>query len=227
MNKATKKSDVCVIIPVLNEVETIGGIVEALIRNQMDVVIIDDGSTDGSGEVARAKGAQVIQHREKKGKGFSLRDGFAYAVAEGYVGVITMDGDGQHDVAQIDQFLYHPHRMEDCVINGSRMSYVKNMPWLRRWTNRFMSMLISLFARQRIADTQCGFKYISCNVLRSISLKSNDFEIETEVLMKAAKKGYRIYSVDIKTIYGNEKSQISPFKDTVRFIVYFFKEIFS
>ncbi len=221
------KHRICVIIPILNEAGTIGPIVEAIRAKNIDVLIIDDGSTDNSGSIAQQKGAVVIRHESKKGKGFSLRDGFAYAIQKAYKGVITMDGDGQHDVENIDHFMQHPKRQEDCLINGNRMNCVHNMPWLRRVTNRFMSLLISLFAKQKIADTQCGFKYISCRILRDIHLKSNDFEIETEVLMKAAKKGYRIYSMDIKTIYGDENSKIHPLKDTLRFISYFSKEIFS
>ena len=90
-----------------------------------------------------------------------------------------------------------------------------------------MSSLISFACRNSIADTQCGYRYINCDILKQIQFSSDDFEIETEILMKAAKKGYPIYSVPIKTIYRDEKSKIHPFKDTIRFVNYFIKEIFS
>ncbi len=218
---------ICIIIPIFNESQTIGPLIEFIKTKDMDVVVIDDGSTDYSGEIAQKKGAIIIRHDCKKGKGFSLRDGFKYAVENKYQGVITMDGDGQHDVNDIEKFVQKAEESESCIINGNRMNDVKNMPFIRFMTNRFMSGLISLFARQRIPDTQCGYKYISCDVLNSIELTSNDFEIETEVLMKSAKKGFQILSLNIQTIYGKEKSKINPFKDTARFLGYFLKEIFS
>jgi hypothetical protein len=91
-------------------------------------------------------------------------------------------------------------------------------------TNRFMSGLISLFCGQNIPDTQCGFRLIKTAVLKAIKLESSDFEIETEVLIRASKKGFKIRSVAIQTIYSNEVSKIQPFKDTIRFVVYIFRE---
>src|SRR3989338_4032937 len=96
---------ICVLIPVLNEAQAIGAVVRSLRVQNLDVVVIDDGSTDDSGAIARQNGATVIRHEEKSGKGQSLRDGFRYILERGYDGAITMDGDGQHDAADIDQFI--------------------------------------------------------------------------------------------------------------------------
>jgi hypothetical protein len=85
--------------------------------------------------------------------------------------------------------------------------------------------MISLFCRQHIPDTQCGFRLIKTNVLRAIKLESSDFEIETEELIKASKKGFKIASVDIQTIYRDEVSKIQPVRDTVRFIAYLWREL--
>ena len=99
------------------------------------------------------------------------------------------------------------------------------MPLLRLATNRFMSWLISLFCRQHIPDTQCGFRLIKTNVLRAIKLESSDFEIETEVLIEASKKGFKIASADIQTIYRDEVSKVQPVRDTIRFIAYLWREL--
>ncbi len=219
--------NICVIIPVHNEANTIGSLVESLKQKNLDTVVIDDGSCDLSGMIARQKGADVIFHEGKKGKGSSLKEGFQYALEKNYEAVIAMDGDGQHDPGDIEQFLNLAQQFPVSVINGSRMRDHQKMPWVRYLTNKFMSLLISLSCRQSIPDTQCGFRYISCGILKEIQLTSNEFEIETEILMKAAKKGFRIYSVPIKTIYRNEKSKIAPFKDTLRFFGYFFRELLS
>ncbi len=218
---------ICVLIPVLNESQAIGSVVESLRNRNLDVVVVDDGSTDDSGAIASQKGAIVIRHDTKKGKGQSLRDGFRYIVDRGYDGVVTMDGDGQHDAADLDQFIRLVERERPGVIVGNRMAKPDGMPWIRYLTNRLMSAVISRACGQRIPDTQCGYRYIDTKVLRDIPLHCDDFEIETEMLMKAAKRGCRICCVPIKTIYQDEESKINPLKDTFRFFVYFTKELCS
>lgn len=219
--------NICIVIPAYNESGNIGLLVERLRRKHLDVVVVDDGSTDATGDIAREKGASVIRHQQKNGKGYSLQKGFDYALQRGYEGVITMDGDGQHDVGDIDQFIEAAQEHKASVINGNRMTDSRGMPWVRFCTNKFMSRLISLACRQRMTDTQCGYRYIGCEVLQAINLFCRGFEIETEILMKACKKGFKVYDVPIKTIYRDEKSKINPLKDTVRFFVYFIKEVFS
>lgn len=218
---------ICVLIPVLNEAQAIGAVVSSLRVQDLDVVVIDDGSTDDSGAIARQNGATVIRHDVKKGKGQSLRDGFRYALEHGYDGVITMDGDGQHDAADIKQFLRLAAKERPGMVVGNRMVNPRGMPCVRYLTNRFMSSLISRACGQRIPDTQCGYRYIDSSVLREVPLACDDFEIETELLMKSSKQGFRIESVPVMTIYRDEESKINPWKDTVRFITYFIKELRS
>jgi glycosyltransferase involved in cell wall biosynthesis len=205
---------------------TIGGIVAAIKRKGLDVVVIDDGSRDASGPTAKTQGAVVIRQDPKQGKGRSLQTGFRYALAHGYSGVLTMDGDGQHDVEDIDAFLKQAGISPGGIIAGTRMHNPQGMPVIRLVTNRFMSFLISMVCRQPIPDTQCGFRYISREVLQSVQLTSQEFEIETEVLVQASRKGYKISSVPVKTIYRNEVSKIHPVKDTIRFFVYLAKAVF-
>jgi len=218
---------ICVIIPAHNEADKIGSIVGPLVQKNLHVLVIDDGSTDKTKNIANNKGAVVICHQEKKGKGSSLQEGFTYALEKGFDGVITMDGDGQHDVGDVDGFIHKAENTPECVVSGNRMSDSKDMPLVRRLTNRVMSFFISVICKQEIPDTQCGFRFISSKILRDIRLSSRDFEIETEVLVQASKKGYKITSVPVKTIYDNEKSKINPFVDTMRFFAYIFRELFS
>jgi len=218
---------ICVIIPVHNESRAIGPLVARVREKGLDVVVVDDGSTDSSATIAGNQGAEVITNQHKQGKGLSLKKGFEYALQHDYDGVITMDGDGQHDPLDIDLFLQKIHQQPRAVITGSRMENSTGMPPIRYMTNIGMSRLISLLCRQAIPDTQCGFRYISSVILRDVDLVSNDFEIETEVLIKASRYGYPVLSLPIKTIYRNEQSKISPLKDTFRFIVYIVKELFS
>lgn len=216
--------NVCVIIPVHNEEATIGRLVTAVKALGLDVVVVNDGSTDGSQKEASSRGAVVLTNTSKKGKGLSLQEGFAHALCQTYSGVITMDGDGQHDPADLKQFLNMVESYPDSVVTGNRMKGHEGMPLVRFWTNWSMSVIISWLCRQRVPDTQCGYRYIGRPVLERMHLTSRDFEIETEVLIQAARLGYRIHSVPIKTIYSDEKSKINPLKDTWRFFAYLIRE---
>ena len=218
---------ICVIIPAHNESLKIGEIVSQMKRKKLSVVVIDDGSNDNSGAIASQNGAFVIPHKEKQGKGVSLCDGFNFAVKNDFNGVITMDGDGQHSVSDIDVLLEVAFKHQPCLVTGNRMNNTKDMPWMRWLANRVTSYIISSICRQNIPDTQCGFRFVSIDILKCINLKSSDFEIESEVLIEASKKGFKIYSVPIQTIYRDESSKINPLVDTIRFFVYVIKESLS
>jgi len=216
-----------VVIPVHNEAKTIGQIVKALKVKGFDVVVIDDGSGDHSGEIAGQNGAIVLRHEQKRGKGTSLRDGFDYVLQNYYDAVIAMDGDGQHGVDDIEKFIEKAQQIPSCVVTGTRMYDHQGMPLSRLWVNWIMSAMISALCRCQIPDTQCGYRYIGRTVLEKMRLSSCDYEIETEVLIQASRNGFQIFSVPIRTIYSSELSKINPLMDTLRFFVFMGKQIFS
>ncbi len=218
---------VCVVIPVLNEEEHIAQVVTDVRRFGFEVVVVDDGSKDSSGELARAHGAHVLRHPTRLGKGASLRDGFQYAVSKDFDAIIAMDGDGQHSPEDLSIFVKKFEEDPQCgIINGSRMSSCANMPKVRLYTNRLMSALISWVCRQRIPDTQCGFRLIRADVLGRVTLRSTGFQIESEILIEAARSGFKIETVPVQTIYSDEKSNINPCVDTLRFVIFFMKQLF-
>ena len=216
-----------IVIPAHNEAKSISNLVKAIIELGYDVIVVDDGSVDDTAILAKTQGAQVISTHKKSGKGNALRLAFAQALQQNYDAVITLDGDGQHAPSDIVNFLECYQKSHADIISGDRMHNPVGMPWIRRMTNGFMSWLISVVCRQRITDTQCGFRLITAKVLKSIDLKCNDFEIETEILIKASKKGFRIASAPIQTIYRDEVSKINPLRDTLRFIRYISVEVFK
>ncbi len=218
---------ICILIPCHNEAQAIDGLVEKLRARALDVVVVDDGSTDNSGAIAAKKGAHVITIPERGGKGNAMHKGFDHIVNRGYDALIVMDGDGQHAVEDVPNFIEHYKLTSASVINGNRMQNRKGMPFVRMVTNTFMSWMISLVCGQRIADSQCGFRLISCGVLRNIKLTSTNFEIESEILIKASRKGFKIDSIPVQTIYQDEQSKIHPVKDTVRFFKYLVRELSS
>ncbi len=215
---------ICIVIPVYNEEKNIGALVEKLRQRQLDTVVVNDGSSDRSAAIAKDKGATVINNEKRCGKGQSLRRGFQYVLENCFDGVVTMDGDGQHDVNDLDGMIKKAHADKNCIVTGSRMLNPKGMPLIRLIVNKLMSALISAVCRQKIPDTQCGYRYIAAPILKNISLTSSDFEIESEVLIQASRHGFKIYSVPIKTIYGGECSKINPVVDTFRFLIYIIRE---
>ncbi len=227
LEKGLTHMKICIIIPAYNEEKTIGLLVQSIHKKGFDCYVVDDCSDDSTGQIAKSNGANVLQHNQRQGKGASLRTGFQHAVKLNYDGVIIMDADGQHDTGDIDQFIQCAARNNVGIITGNRMGNSKGMPLLRYMVNHFMSFLISMACRQKIPDTQCGFRFIRCDALKELSLVCNNFEIETEILMKARKKNIKITSVPVRTIYNNEKSKIKPLRDTMRFFAYFLKEIWS
>lgn len=209
----------CVIIPCYNVGDIISGIVEELRKLVSEVIIVDDGSSDSTADTALRSGATVLRNKDNFGKGASLRRGFKYALAFDYDSIITMDGDGQHLPEDVISFLeYRRLNPEVDIIVGNRMENPTGMPVVRYLTNRIMSKFISSVCNQRIPDSQSGFRLIKPSILKKLQLKSDKFEIESEIIIKAAKCGYKITSIPIRSIYKNNKSQINPFLDTLRFV---------
>src|SRR4030042_429276 len=134
-----------------------------------------------------------------------------------------MDGDGQHCVHDLEKFLEKARRGAAFVV-GNRMHEPRGMPLVRIYTNVLMSWLISKIVHQKIPDTQCGFRLIKREVLENVSIKTKKFEIESEILIKAARRGYAIESIPVQSIYSkSQRSKINPFIDTLRFIKFIFR----
>ena len=208
----------CVIIPTYNESKEIAGLINRITKLGLQVIIIDDGSLDDTAGIAASGGAKVLRNDSNLGKGTALIKGYNFAVAQGFDAVISMDGDGQHSCDDIRTFIQKAEVSQSSVIVGNRMAMTKEMPFLRVLTNRFMSRLISLITKQHIPDSQCGFRLIKKEVLQKMGFSTSKYETESEILIKAARLGFKIESVPIKTIYSGQKSQINPVIDTLRFL---------
>jgi len=211
---------VWIIIPAYNERFRLAGILDELRSKNCSILVVDDGSIDNTYEVAEKKADFVIRNEKNLGKGMSLKKGIDYLFKEvDFDYVVTMDADGQHSPADLDKFLQKAEEGEAYFIVGNRMSDPIGMPKLRIVTNNFMSWLISRIVRQAIPDTQCGFRLIKREVLEKINIKTNNFEIESEILIKAARSGFPIKSIPVRSIYfTSPHSRISPFVDAIRFI---------
>ena len=209
----------CVVIPAFDAATTIGKVVHRIKEQGLGVVVVDDGSHDRTATIAAEQGALVISHLRTQGKGRALRTGFEHALRSRYDGVITMDGDGQHDPVEIAQLIQAGERQHAGVVVGNRLPNGAAMPPLRRWTNQMMSGIVSVVIRQPIPDSQCGFRFIRKEVLEQVPLRAKRFEIETELLCAAARYRWKIISVPIRSIYqDHQTSHIRPVRDTIRFL---------
>lgn len=208
----------CVVLPAFREARTIRAIVGQIRAMGLPVVVVDDGSDDETGREAEAAGAVVVRHPVNRGKGVALTTGFQWAHANGYEAAVTLDSDGQHDPAEITQFIEAYRRTGIPVLIGNRMWNPEGMPRVRRWTNHTMSWLLSREMKRYVPDTQCGYRLIRCDLVPFVAARSERFAAESEILLRMAERGIRIDSVRIRTIYGEEKSRINPFTDTIRFI---------
>lgn len=208
----------CVVIPAYNAAETIGELVRRVKQQGLAVVVVDDGSRDRTASAASAQGALVISHLRNEGKGCALRTGFDYARRLRFDGVVTMDSDGQHDPAEIPQLIRAGEVQHAGIVLGNRMSDGAAMPPARRGTNALMSSLVSAMVGQAIPDTQCGFRMIRREVLETLPLRAARFEIETEVVLAAARRRWKIVSIPIRSIYDHQRSHIRPVREAGRFL---------
>jgi len=206
------------IIPAYSEEKHIGDIIRRA-RKQLDhVLVVDDGSRDTTARCAREAGAEVIVHGENRGKGEAIKTGLRHWLDRQFIHVIILDADGQHLPEEIDRFIAAAAQAGDrSFFLGNRMNNLAGMPFVRRVVNRYMSNRISRICRQKIPDTQCGFRMLDRQLIPELLDGGNRFDYETEMLIIASRKGYRIESVPITTVYSDEVSKIHPARDTIRF----------
>jgi glycosyltransferase involved in cell wall biosynthesis len=207
-------------VPAYQEEARVASTVRRVQEYASDVVVIDDGSSDRTADVAEEAGAIVLRHDGNRGKGVALQTGFAYVREQGFELVITLDADGQHDPAAIPDFLATYEQTGFPVLIGNRMGDKLNMPLVRRWTNMFMSWLLSRQIGQRVPDTQCGYRLYRCAVIPLVSSEAPGYAAESEILFHLARGGAKMGAVPLSAIYNDEESKIHPVRDTIRFFAF-------
>jgi glycosyltransferase involved in cell wall biosynthesis len=208
----------CVLIPAYNEASHIAKVVESARQHVETIVVIDDGSEDGTEELARAAGATCLGTKANSGKAAALRIGIAFARENNFTHVITMDGDGQHLSEDLPAMLRVAQETGADLVIGARPFERAIMPRARWYSNTIGSRWASALVGCEIKDSQSGFRLFRLDKLSKIKLRSRRYELEMEVLIKMARSGCKIAHAPIHMVYdnGHARSKMKPIRDTVR-----------
>jgi glycosyltransferase involved in cell wall biosynthesis len=210
--------DVGALIPAYRAARTVASVVRGALRQLPTVWVVDDGSSDGTAEAASGAGARVLRFPANRGKGAALRAGFAELLRANVAAVVTLDADEQHDPSEIPRLIDCWRESGASLVIGSRQSLEAGMRPVRRFGNRFSRFAISYFAGVPVPDGQSGFRLYDAGLLRTLTLTGSRYELESEVIVRAARRGLRIEHVPIALtrIEGTETSHFRPWADTAR-----------
>jgi glycosyltransferase involved in cell wall biosynthesis len=210
--------DIAVVIPAYNAASTVGPVAREAIRHAPRVVVVDDGSSDGTGRVAASAGAEVLTHARNLGKGSALRTAFDALSETGLDAIVTLDADGQHDPSDIPRFVETFRAAGADLIVGSRWTSFAGMSRGRRFGNRFSSAALAFFSGVKLPDSQSGFRLYSIPFLRQARLQGRAYELEMEAILAAAALGGRVETVPIRSPIadGRDRSHFRPVRDTAR-----------
>jgi glycosyltransferase involved in cell wall biosynthesis len=210
-----------VVVPAFDAERTIGGVLLDLRRELGEpILVVDDGSRDGTAEAARAGGAEVVRHARNRGKGAAIATGLREARQRGADVVLTVDADGQHPASSAREVLFaspDPH----ALVLGVRDLAGEGAPRANRFSNGISNYFLSIFARQPLADTQCGLRRYPVNETLALGARAEGYAFEAEVLLRAARRGLPIVQRGVHVVYPPEKERVTHFhsvKDPIRII---------
>jgi glycosyltransferase involved in cell wall biosynthesis len=209
---------VCIVVPSYQARRTLADVLEGLVATlpvtREDVLVVDDGSTDGTAGVARDHGVRLASHTRNRGKGAALRTGLAEAAQLRYHAALTVDADGQHPPAAALRVLEASSDPNDLVL-GIRDLARAGAPRPNQLSNRFSNLVLSGFARKWISDTQCGLRRYPIAPVLSLGCRAGGYAFEAEVLLRAVAANVRIHEVPVDVLYPPEEERVTHF-DSVR-----------
>ncbi len=209
---------VCALIPAFNEAASITAVVNATQKYVEKVVVIDDGSQDGTAKLASDAGAQCLRNGANQGKGSAIRKGIAYISEDEYTHTLFMDADGQHRPEDIPNLIRVANETRADMVIGTRRFQRERMPTSRYFSNTIGSIVASWLVGQEIKDSQCGFRLVRLDKLLELDLKAKKYELEMEVLIKISLAGGKLAFAPVSVVYDDGKalSKMQPVRDTVR-----------
>ena len=201
------------VIPAYQAERTIGSVVGELTgSDSLNVVVVDDGSSDRTAEIAEAAGALVVRHPRNRGKGAALRTGLGRALELGAEVAVTLDADGQHPPTEALRLLADPAPAHALVL-GIRDLVQAGAPRANRFSNAFSNFFIDLFSGLELGDTQCGLRRYPVEKTLRLGVRENGYGFEAEVILRAARARWTIAQVPVRVIYPPEAERTTHFRN--------------
>lgn len=212
--KPPNSSRVAVLIPTYNNAATLGAVVEGCLRHVEEMLVVDDGSTDGTAEVLSVfeERIRVRTHSENQGKGTALRTGFQVLEDAGISHAITVDADGQHFADDLPRFLEAVNREPRAIWVGERDMRKAGAPRRSLFGLWFSNLALRRVGGARLKDSQAGFRAYPLREIRALELRGTRYDLELEVLIKAAWKGLPLAAVPIACSYSPGEGRVSHFR---------------
>lgn len=220
------ESKACVIIPAFESATTVAAVIVDLLRSLarirvQDILVVDDGSRDGTAYVAESMGVRVFTQPNNRGKGAALVRGLVEARANGYDVALTVDADGQHPAASATEVL-HASNDPQALVLGVRDLQKEKAPWKNRFSNGVSNFFLSWFCRQTLSDTQCGLRRYPVKSTLALGANAKGYAFEAEVLLRASAAGFPIVQRSVHVVYPPEEERVTHFdsvRDPVRIVV--------
>ena len=197
-----------IIVPAYNEEEVIIGVLQKIINetknqkdNKLEIVLINDGSTDSTEEQARKLSVCIISHLVNMGSGAATRTGLEYAKRNNYDFAITIDADGQHSPKDLIKVINTLVQYDYDLVIGSRLLDTKGMPVIRVFGNKVLNLATRIILGVSVTDSQSGLKAFSRNAIEKIEIRSNGFEFCSEIIWRSKQQNLKIKEIPIKAIY--------------------------
>ena len=193
-----------VVVPAYNEEKTLGQVLDDLLGyfRRGEIIVVNDGSRDGTGEIARSRGVHVLAHLVNRGLGGALGTGIAYAVRRNARLVLTFDADGQHLVSDALRVMKPVAEGRADFAVGSRLKGdTSEMPLIKKFGNFVLDAITAVFARKYVSDSQSGLRCLSGDCASKIRITCDRYAVSSEIIIEAARAGCRIVEVPIKAVY--------------------------
>ncbi len=203
---------VCVVIPAFNEARFIGSVVLGLKRRPVDILVVDDGSSDDTAEIARAAGAEVLRLPANQGKGAALNAGLSHIRQTAPDAIVIIDADGQHLPDELERVVQPILAGQADIVIGSRyLDGTSNTPSHRKAGHKVMNFLTGAFSGVKASDSQSGYRAFSPRAYQALTFTSSDFSVESEMQFLASQHNLRMIDVPV-TIQYLDKEKRSPWR---------------
>jgi glycosyltransferase involved in cell wall biosynthesis len=175
------------------------------------LLVVDDGSSDGTGDIARAAGVDVLTQDGNRGKGMALKSGFAWLAERGFATAVTVDADGQHRAEDAVMLAKHS-APADAIVLGVRDLVRDGAPKPNQLSNRFSNRWVSRFAGVKLSDTQCGLRRYPLQATLALDSDARGYGFECDLLVRAARRGIPIVEAPVHVIYPPKAERVSHFR---------------